>query len=53
MADKSKTEHQSTKGKEIGLFIGKTVFYFAILVVLVYLYSYSGIGGASFIYKDF
>ena len=35
MADKSKTEHQNTRGKEIGLFIGKTVFYFAILVVQV------------------
>lgn len=53
MADKTKTKHQNTKAKEIGLFIGKTIFYFAILVVLVYLYSYSGIGGSSFIYKDF
>ena len=40
----AKTEHQNSR---------KTIFYFAILVVLVYLYSYSGIGGASFIYKDF
>ena len=29
------------------------LFYFAVLVVLVYLYSYSGIGAAKFIYKDF
>ena len=49
----AKTEHQNSRAKEIGIFIGKTIFYFAILVVLVYLYSYSGIGGASFIYKDF
>ncbi|MBP2058288.1 hypothetical protein J2Z60_001467 [Lactobacillus colini] len=53
MTDKPKTDHQNTRGKQIGLFIAKTIFYFAILVVLVYLYSYSGIGGASFIYKDF
>ena len=48
MTDKSKTESPATKNsraKNIGLFIGKTLFYFAILVVLVYLYSYTGVGG--------
>lgn len=53
MTEKAKKDQSDTKAKRIGLFIAKTVFYFAILVVLVYLYSYSGIGGAKFIYKDF
>lgn len=53
MSEKATTEQKNSKGKKIGLFIAKTIFYFAILVVLVYLYSYSGIGGAKFIYKDF
>lgn len=56
MADKTKQESlkpTNSKAKDIGLFIGKTLFYFAILVVLVYLYSYTGVGGAKFIYKDF
>lgn len=39
--------------KNISIFVLKTLFYFAILLVLVYLYSYSGIGAAKFIYKDF
>ena len=49
----NKDKQSDTKKKEIGLFIAKTLFYFAVLVVLVYLYSYSGIGAAKFIYKDF
>ena len=49
----NKDKQNNTKKKEIGLFIAKTLFYFAVLVVLVYLYSYSGIGAAKFIYKDF
>lgn len=47
------TKSTNKKWKNIGLFVAKTIFYFAILLVLVYLYSYSGIGGAKFIYKDF
>lgn len=39
--------------KNISIYVLKTLFYFAILLVLVYLYSYSGIGAAKFIYKDF
>ena len=49
----NKDKQNNTKKKEIGLFIAKTLFYFAVLVVLVYLYSYSVIGAAKFIYKDF
>ncbi|MEY8513497.1 teichoic acid D-Ala incorporation-associated protein DltX [Lactococcus taiwanensis] len=39
--------------KEIGIFIGKTLFYFVILLILLYLYSYSHTGGAHFIYNEF
>lgn len=56
MADKTKNNSSkptNSRTKDIGLFIGKTLFYLAILVVLVYLYSYTGVGGAKFIYKDF
>ena len=41
------------KNKALWKFIGKTVFYFLIIVVLLYLYSYSRTGGAHFIYNDF
>ncbi|MFT8323812.1 teichoic acid D-Ala incorporation-associated protein DltX [Oenococcus sicerae] len=34
-------------------FIGRTIFYFVILVVLLYLYGYSGINDGGFIYNEF
>ncbi|GAF37574.1 teichoic acid D-Ala incorporation-associated protein DltX [Lentilactobacillus farraginis] len=34
-------------------FILTTLFYFAIMMVLFYLYDYSGINQAKFIYNDF
>lgn len=34
-------------------FVFRTVFYFAILMVLVYLYSYSGVNNGTFIYNEF
>lgn len=34
-------------------FIGWTVFYFAILMALVYLYGYSGLNSTTFIYNEF
>ncbi|MBU3851332.1 MAG: teichoic acid D-Ala incorporation-associated protein DltX [Candidatus Paralactobacillus gallistercoris] len=34
-------------------FIFRIVFYFAILMVLVYLYSYSGVNNSKFIYNEF
>ncbi|AZZ61057.1 teichoic acid D-Ala incorporation-associated protein DltX [Oenococcus sp. UCMA 16435] len=34
-------------------FIGRTFFYFAILVVLLYLYGYTGISDGGFIYNEF
>ncbi|GEP19928.1 teichoic acid D-Ala incorporation-associated protein DltX [Pediococcus argentinicus] len=34
-------------------FIVRTVFYFAVMLVLVYLYGYSGMSGGTFIYNEF
>lgn len=34
-------------------FIGKTIFYFAVLLILVYLYHYKSIQGGNFIYNEF
>jgi hypothetical protein len=34
-------------------FIGKTVFYFAVLLMLIYLYHYKNIEGGTFIYNEF
>ncbi|WP_054710839.1 teichoic acid D-Ala incorporation-associated protein DltX [Secundilactobacillus paracollinoides] len=34
-------------------FIATTVFYLAIMIVLLYLYGYSGMNQAKFIYNDF
>jgi len=34
-------------------FIGKTIIYFVILLILLYLYDYSGIGSPKFIYNEF
>ncbi|MBU7456260.1 teichoic acid D-Ala incorporation-associated protein DltX [Leuconostoc fallax] len=34
-------------------FIGRTFFYFAIIIALIYLYSYSGVGQGHFIYNEF
>lgn len=34
-------------------FLIRTVLYAAIIVVLVYLYSYRGVSGAHFIYNEF
>ncbi|GAA2913160.1 teichoic acid D-Ala incorporation-associated protein DltX [Enterococcus pseudoavium] len=34
-------------------FIGKTIFYFVILLILIYLYHYKSIQGGNFIYNEF
>ncbi|WP_137663831.1 teichoic acid D-Ala incorporation-associated protein DltX [Enterococcus hulanensis] len=34
-------------------FTGKTIFYFAVLLILVYLYHYKSIQGGNFIYNEF
>ncbi|WP_125604604.1 teichoic acid D-Ala incorporation-associated protein DltX [Lapidilactobacillus bayanensis] len=49
MADKNKTPRQH----EVRTFILKTLFYFVIIFMLVYLYSYVGINGGHFIYNEF
>ncbi|MQS75355.1 teichoic acid D-Ala incorporation-associated protein DltX [Companilactobacillus halodurans] len=35
------------------LFIIKTIIFFAIFLVLLYIYGYNGVGSAKFIYNDF
>ncbi len=34
-------------------FVGKTIFFFAVVVMLVYLYHYKNIQGGTFIYNEF
>ncbi|MFK4944581.1 teichoic acid D-Ala incorporation-associated protein DltX [Lactococcus garvieae] len=41
------------KYKKLFIFFGKTLFYFAVILILLYLYSYSKTGGAHFIYNEF
>ncbi|WP_083486945.1 teichoic acid D-Ala incorporation-associated protein DltX [Liquorilactobacillus cacaonum] len=38
---------------EVTLFVLKTIFYAAIMMGLIYLFSYSGINGPHFIYNEF
>lgn len=49
---KKDTKIQS-KGKRFGIFVFKTVMYFAILMALIYLYEYSGLNSVHFIYNEF
>lgn len=35
------------------IFFGKTLFYLAIMLVLIYLYHFSHIDGGNFIYNEF
>lgn len=49
----SKQKDSKSRWKAIGLFVLKTLFYFGVLVALVYLYEYSGVGSAHFIYNEF
>ncbi|MBO8441474.1 MAG: teichoic acid D-Ala incorporation-associated protein DltX [Firmicutes bacterium] len=39
--------------KPLVKFCCRTIFYFAILLFLVYLYGYSGLNQAKFIYNEF
>ncbi|RVU71439.1 MULTISPECIES: teichoic acid D-Ala incorporation-associated protein DltX [Lactobacillus] len=48
-----KTKKVESRGKQIGMFILKTVIYFAILMALIYLYEYSGLNAVHFIYNEF
>lgn len=51
--EKAKKIETHSKAKAIGLFVLKTLFYFVVLMALVYLYEYSGIGSVHFIYNEF
>lgn len=48
--EKNKTE---SRAKQAGMFVIKTVVYFAILMALIYLYEYSGLNSVHFIYNEF
>ena len=48
-----KTKKIESRGKRIGMFVLKTIIYFAILMALVYLYEYSGLNSVHFIYDEF
>ena len=47
------TKKVDSRGKRIGMFVLKTILYFAILMCLVYLYEYSGVNSVHFIYNEF
>lgn len=47
------TNGSKEKQHSVGRFVLRTVFYFAIIIVLIYLYEYSGINGGHFIYNEF
>lgn len=53
MEKKKKEAKTQTRGKRIGMFVLKTLVYFAIMMALVYLYEYSGIDSVRFIYNEF
>lgn len=48
-----KGDYLTDKQKEIIKFIGKSVFYAAILLAMIYLYGYLKSSGGGFIYNDF
>ncbi|WP_119325637.1 teichoic acid D-Ala incorporation-associated protein DltX [Companilactobacillus musae] len=39
--------------KPVTIFILKTVIFFTIFLVLLYIYGYNGVGSAKFIYNEF
>ncbi|MBS0950096.1 teichoic acid D-Ala incorporation-associated protein DltX [Weissella minor] len=41
------------KHRQFWMFIGQTLFYFAVLLILLYLYGYSSHGQGGFIYNEF
>lgn len=49
MIDKNKDPQKH----QVRNFILKTLFYFVIIFMLVYLYSYVGVNGSHFIYNEF
>ncbi|WP_294605128.1 teichoic acid D-Ala incorporation-associated protein DltX [uncultured Lactobacillus sp.] len=49
----AKKEKNDSRGKRIGKFILTTVIYCVILMLLIYLYQYSGLTSVHFIYNEF
>ncbi|MBF0014413.1 teichoic acid D-Ala incorporation-associated protein DltX [Enterococcus casseliflavus] len=39
--------------RHVIFFIGKTLFYFCIILMLIYLYHYKNVQGGTFIYNEF
>jgi len=46
-------ERQKPPIGSIGRLFARSIFYFAILVVLIYMYHYNRVGDATFIYNEF
>lgn len=44
---------KESRGHQIVWFVLKTLIYFVILMVLIYLYEYSGLNSVHFIYNEF
>ena len=40
-------------GRQMFFFVGKTIFYFCIILMLIYLYHYKNVQGGTFIYNEF
>lgn len=40
-------------GSPTGKFVWQTLLYFIIIMILVYLYGYRGVGNSHFIYNEF
>lgn len=44
---------KAIKNHPVAGFIVKTIFYFLVMLLLIYLYGYYGAGQEQFIYKEF
>lgn len=41
------------KWQSIGIFIGKTILFYLIFILLIYIFDYLGHGQSAFIYNEF
>ncbi|XUB35467.1 hypothetical protein IGI41_000452 [Enterococcus sp. DIV0876] len=48
-----KARAKDSRLKSISLFLAKTLFYFCIFLLLIYLYHYKNVQGGTFIYNEF
>ena len=51
--DKKVAKIRMLKHKNVLVFLGQTLLYFAIFMALIYLYNYLGQGQGNFIYNEF